>query len=83
MNEIKIIRMAQGKHSTLSHLYVAGIFCCYLLEDSIRTEKIFGKTCIPEGEYGLRLNLWAGIPPRHTSMCIRCWWKRLGRTMIE
>lgn len=61
MNEIKIIRMAQGKNSTLSHLYIGSLFCCYLLEDSIRTAKIFGKTCIPEGEYGLRLNPWAGM----------------------
>ncbi|MFC3198272.1 DUF5675 family protein [Parapedobacter deserti] len=64
MNEkqrINIIRVAQGKNSTLSHLYIGGLFCCYLLEDSIRKEKIQGLTCIPEGEYRLRLNPWAGM----------------------
>ncbi|MGK6351574.1 DUF5675 family protein [Parapedobacter sp. DT-150] len=60
-NTIKIIRVAQGKDSTLSHLYIDGLFCCYLLEDSIRKEKIQGLTCIPEGTYRLRLNPWAGM----------------------
>ncbi len=57
----KIIRVAQGKNSTLSHLYIGGLFRCYLLEDSIREEKIPGLTCIPEGEYELSLNHWAGM----------------------
>ncbi len=65
MNELKIIRVAQGKNSTLSHLYVGSLFCCYLLEDSIRKEKIQGLTCIPEGEYRLRLNLGAGMNARY------------------
>ena len=38
--ETKIIRVAQGKQSTLSQLYINGVFQCYLLEDKIRTEKI-------------------------------------------
>lgn len=61
MEQIKIIRVAQGKNSTLSHLYIGSLFCCYLLEDSIRMEKIQGLTCISEGEYLLRLNTWAGM----------------------
>ncbi|MGK6353463.1 DUF5675 family protein [Parapedobacter sp. DT-150] len=61
MNDIRIIRVAQGKHSTLSHLYIGSLFCCYLLEDSIRREKIPAATCIPEGTYRLRLNPWAGM----------------------
>jgi len=61
MNELKIIRVAGGKNSTMSHLYIGPLFYCYLLEDSIRNEKIQGLTCIPEGEYGLRLNPWAGM----------------------
>ena len=36
----KIIRVAQGKESTLSHLYIDGIFQCFLLEDKIREVKI-------------------------------------------
>ena len=38
--ESKIIRVAQGKESTLSQLYINGIFQCYLLEDKIREVKI-------------------------------------------
>lgn len=63
--ETKIIRVAEGKNSTLSHLYIGGLFCCYLLEDSIRKEKISGLTCIPEGEFRLSLNHWAGMNARY------------------
>jgi len=63
--ETKIIRVAQGKNSTLSHLYIGGLFCCYLLEDRIRMEKIQGITCIPEGEYRLSLNHWAGMNAKY------------------
>lgn len=57
----KIIRIAQGKQSTLSHLYIDGIFQCYLLEDKIRMVKIPKQTAIPEGQYSLRLNTWGGM----------------------
>ena len=63
--QIEIRRVAEGKNSTLSHLYIGGIFCCYLLEDSIRDDKIQGITCIPEGEYGLSLNHWSGMNAKY------------------
>lgn len=78
MNEIKIIRVAQGKNSTLSHLYIGSFFCCYLLEDSIRAEKIQGITCIPEGEYTLKLNPWAGM---NTQYGVK--YPKLHRGMLE
>jgi hypothetical protein len=56
--ESKIIRVAQGKQSTLSQLYINGIFQCYLLEDKIRAVKIASQTAIPTGVFGLRLNTW-------------------------
>src|SRR5690606_17957350 len=62
---IKIIRVAEGKHSTLGHLYIGGLFCCYLLEDAVREEKIAGHTAIPPGEYGLSLNHWAGMNAKY------------------
>ncbi|MEC3881602.1 DUF5675 family protein [Parapedobacter sp. 10938] len=62
---IKIIRVAEGKQSTLSHLYIDGLFCCYLLEDRIREDKIAGKTCIPPGDYGLSLNHSAGMHAKY------------------
>lgn len=57
----KIIRVAEGKNSTLSHLYIDGIFQCFMLEDKIRQVKIKGKTAIPEGVFKLRLNTWGGM----------------------
>lgn len=57
----KIIRVAQGKESTLSHLYIDGIFQCFLLEDKIREVKIMKRTAIPEGKFRLRLNTWGGM----------------------
>ena len=57
----KIIRVAQGKNSTLSHLYIDGIFQCFLLEDKIRPVKIMKQTAIPEGVFRLRLNTWGGM----------------------
>ena len=62
---VKIIRVAEGKESTLSHLYLDEIFLCYLLEDKIRESKIAGRTCIPEGDYKLKLNTAAGMNGRY------------------
>ena len=56
--ESKIIRVAQGKQSTLSQLYIDGIFQCYLLEDKIREVKIASQTAIPTGIFELKLNTW-------------------------
>lgn len=61
MMRTKIIRVAQGKESTLSHLYIDGIFQCFLLEDKIRQVKIKRRTAIPEGQFKLRLNTWGGM----------------------
>ena len=57
----KIIRVAQGRESTLSHLYIDGIFQCFLLEDKIRAVKIMKQTAIPEGIFRLQLNTWGGM----------------------
>lgn len=62
---IEILRLARGKNTTLSHLYMDGIFASYLLEDTIREEKVYGKTCIPEGEYKLQLNKSAGMNSKY------------------
>lgn len=61
MGTIKIIRVAQGKQTTLSHLYINGIFNCYLLEDYIRESKVAGSTCIPVGIFDLKLNRTANM----------------------
>ena len=56
--ESKIIRVAQGKESTLSQLYINGLFQCYLLEDKIREVKIPSQTAIPKGVFSLKLNTY-------------------------
>jgi hypothetical protein len=63
--ETRIIRVAQGQHSTLSHLYINGLFASYLLEDRIREIKIPGQTCIPTGEFRLILNKTSGMHARY------------------
>ncbi|OJU75638.1 MAG: hypothetical protein BGO09_06505 [Bacteroidetes bacterium 47-18] len=57
----KILRVAEGKQSTLSHLYIDDVFQCYLLEDKIRNIKLPKQTAIPTGNYTLRLNTWGGM----------------------
>lgn len=59
--QLTLKRVRQGKNSTLSELYRDGIFQCYVLEDSIRSHKIKGRTCIPRGSYKLGLNYWGDM----------------------
>ncbi|HWL00278.1 MAG TPA: DUF5675 family protein [Parapedobacter sp.] len=75
---IKMIRVVEGKHSTLSHLYIGGIFCCYLLEDLVRERKIAGETAIPPGNYGLSINHWAGMNGKYAKR-----FPRLHEGMVE
>lgn len=65
MNRIIIKRVKSGPNSTLSHLYIDGIFMCYLLEDRISKVKVAGQTCIPEGDYHLYINTTAGMNKRY------------------
>lgn len=66
--ESKIIRVAQGNNSTLSHLYLNGIFQCYLLEDKIRAVKIPKQTAIPTGIYKLIVNTWGGMNVKYQNL---------------
>lgn len=66
----EVWRYSSGKDSTLGLLmYTTGLpkFLCYTLEDEKRTEKIFGKTRIPEGKYRLELKTWGGFHQRYSS----------------
>ncbi len=64
----KIIRVAQGNNSTLSHLYLDEIFQCYLLEDKIREVKIPKQTAIPKGIFKLIINTWGGMNVKYKNM---------------
>ena len=61
----RIVRVAEGKKSTLSHLYIDGIFQCFLLEDKIRAVKIMKETAIPTGTFDLVKNTWGGMNEKY------------------
>ncbi|WP_409149512.1 DUF5675 family protein [Sphingobacterium sp. BS-2] len=63
---IELVRVHSAENSTVSHLYIDGLFACYLLEDKIRSKKIFAKTCIHEGIYPLSLNTTAGMNSQYS-----------------
>lgn len=43
--------------STISKLYVDGVYDCDILEDTIRTVKKYGETCIPAGRYEITITM--------------------------
>jgi hypothetical protein len=67
MIKVRMIRIAKGLNSTLTHLYIGNYFGCYLLEDKISSIKAAGLTCIPSGIYELKVNLSAGMNVKYQS----------------
>lgn len=63
--EVCVKRVRQGKNSTLSELFIDGEFNCYVLEDSVRDEKIKGSTAIPAGRYRLEFNRYGAMNGRY------------------
>lgn len=59
------MRTKQGKHSTLSEIYVNNQFVCYGLENIPRPVKIRGETAIPAGRYSLGFNREGGMNGRY------------------
>ncbi len=59
------MRTKQGKHSTLSEIYVNNQFVCYGLENIPRPVKIRGETAIPKGKYPLGFNRDGGMNGRY------------------
>ena len=57
--ELEVLRFNKGKDSTNGILFDISNkerkFLCYTLEDESREEKVYGETCIPEGEYCIGL----------------------------
>lgn len=43
--------IAETPNSTVSNLYVDGVWCCFILEDGYRAIKVAGETRIPAGVY--------------------------------
>lgn len=51
MIELTLARHEFTDTCTLGSFYVNGEYRCYILEDAIRRQKIYGKTAIPRGRY--------------------------------
>ena len=64
--KIDVLRYSDNKESTLSLVFVDGMFFCYGLEDEFRTEKVFGDTRIPEGVYKIGLRTVGGHHARYS-----------------
>lgn len=67
--EIKVKRRFKGTDYTIGSLYINSIYECDTLEDTdrgltndmplsvIQTKKVYGKTAIPTGRYGIDMNI--------------------------
>ena len=52
--KVEVKRTFKGTEYTIGHLYIDGQYFCDTLEDTIRTEKIAGRTAIPAGKYKVK-----------------------------
>tara|TARA_A100001201_G_scaffold143697_1_gene146776 strand:- start:2005 stop:2526 length:522 start_codon:yes stop_codon:yes gene_type:complete len=68
--KLEVIRFNKGKDSTNGLLFNITNdkrkFLCYTLEDESREEKVWGETCIPEGEYKLGLRTVGGYHTKYS-----------------
>ena len=67
--KLEVIRFNKGPDSTNGLLFDITNerkFLCYTLEDESRTEKVYGETCIPEGEYCLGLRTVGGYHAKYS-----------------
>ena len=55
--EIKLVREQYKPDSTIGRLLVDGTFECFTLEDGVRTNKVFGETAIPPGNYRVTVTM--------------------------
>lgn len=51
---VELNRISLGKASYLGVLSIDNRFLAYTIEDAPNKEKVYGETCIPEGEYVLK-----------------------------
>ena len=68
--KLEVIRFNKGKDSTNGILFDITNerkFLCYTLEDESRTEKVWGETCIPEGEYRLGFRTVGGFDAKYAN----------------
>jgi hypothetical protein len=63
--KLNVIRHQFGKDATNGMLFIDGVFECYTLEDEVREVKVMHETCIPEGEYEIKLRAEGGFHSRY------------------
>ena len=68
---LEVIRFSKQKDSTNGILFDISngkrIFLCYTLEDESRDKKVYGETCIPEGEYSIGLRTVGGFDSKYST----------------
>ena len=67
--KLEVIRFNKGEDSTNGILFDITNerkFLCYTLEDESREEKVYGETCIPEGEYRINFRREGGYHAKYS-----------------
>ena len=64
--KLQVVRTQLGKDATNGLLFVDGLFEAYCLEDQYQAVKVMHETCIPEGEYEIKLRTVGGFNERYT-----------------
>lgn len=68
--KLEVIRFNKGKDSTNGLLFDISDgprrFLCYTLEDESREKKVYGETCIPEGEYQINFRTEGGYHAKYS-----------------
>ena len=67
--KLEVIRFNKGEDSTNGILFDITDerkFLCYTLEDEYRKEKVYGETCIPEGEYQINFRTEGGYHAKYS-----------------
>ena len=67
--KLEVIRFNKGVDSTNGILFDVTDerkFLCYTLEDESREEKVYGETCIPEGEYCIQFRNEGGYHAKYS-----------------
>ena len=64
--KLQVVRTQFGKDATNGLLFINGLFECYVLEDQYQVKKVKHETCIPEGEYEIKLRTVGGFNDRYT-----------------
>ena len=64
--KLDVVRTQFGKDATNGMLFIDGVFECYTLEDQYQAVKVMHETCIPEGEYEIKLRTVGGFHAKYT-----------------